>query len=743
MSKPWTVCPPISASPLDRIMKPAYPIRREVEACICGFAAALASTYFASGLMAAMGALAALCLEPRFASCALLGLVAAWMAARLCGFSRERLVDGEWLRGALLTSLALAWIATYWQWTPIKWAVAAMAAGILGCIASAAAEYVIGKATSLPALSVGFVCAASLIWIIFGGDVLADPCILQGSTVSSEPTWLPSCIAGFSRSFGAAFFLPKAMPGLLIAIAIGLRSRYALLAAAAGWTGGIAADEALRFLAPWLPAAGDFTYNSTLAGIAIAGCFFIPTWRSLLLSAASGALAIICWHASSALCSHGSPLRLFPVPFILSTWTILAALRMRKSLAGVIPSDNPSARPEDALQVWRERLIRDPGQGMPTLRPPFGGERVVTQGEGGPHTHRGLWQHALDFEIRDAAGAPAPPDTKTIEDYYTYRSPVLSPSSGWVVRVDDEVEDNPPGHHNLEQNWGNYVILRTDEGKHIMLAHFLRRGVVVVPGQYVMAGAFLGNCGNSGRSPLPHLHIHCQNSAHTGSSTMPFRLAPWVEHLASERHWHASGVPRVHTRLSAFTPDPWASRLFQSWRNGRSCYLIESASGISRVVTLETDFTDDGRWAFHVPEESAICYGTVELGALCLRGFRSRKQGLLSWMYIALARIPFTRDLGMRWSERIPSPHTSKWKSVFLPARAMTTRSRVSSLRGGDDRLESITLAVEWNDGRSSGTLDAELSLFHGLTRLAATTPAGNWSIIPHVTINQKNTATL
>jgi urea transporter len=713
-------------------MNPEHPVRRECEACASGFCAALASTFFASGPMAALGALAALCLAPHFAACALLGLMAAWIAGRLCGFSRERMGDGEWLRGALLTALAAAWIAAYWQWTPIKWVMAAAAAGVLGGVVSAAADYLFGRATSLPALSIGFVCAASVIWMIFGGDVLANPAVLQGSVMTGEPSWIPSRLAAFARSFGAVFFLPHAVAGLMIMIALGIRSRLALLAAIAGWAGGMVADETLRFLAPWLPVAGNYIYNSTLSGLAIAGCFFIPSWRSLLLSVAAGALAIIIWHAASAMCSYGSPLRLFPVPFLLSTWAILAAMRMRRLPAGIVPSDNPSARPEDSLQTRRERLLRDPGEGLPALRPPFGGERVVTQGEDGPHTHRGLWQHALDFEIRDASGSPAPPGAHAIDDYYTYRSPVISPASGWVVRVEDEVDDNPPGYHNIENNWGNFVILRTEAGLHIMLAHFLRHGLAVMPGQYVSAGAFLGSCGNSGRSPLPHLHLHCQNSAQTGAPTVPFRLAPWVEHLAGERRWHASGMPPANTRISAFISDPWATRLFQSWRNGGARYRIEPPSGMSRIVTLETDFTDDGRWSFRVPGESATCYGSVESGALCLRGCRTRKQGLLSWMCIALARVPFTRDLGLHWSETLPSPHASPWHGALFPPRVITTRSRVTALRGGADRLESITLSVEWTARRSAGTVEVELCLFRGLTRLVATTPAGTWRITRH-----------
>jgi murein DD-endopeptidase MepM/ murein hydrolase activator NlpD len=87
------------------------------------------------------------------------------------------------------------------------------------------------------------------------------------------------------------------------------------------------------------------------------------------------------------------------------------------------------------------------------------------------------------------------------------------------------VEDNPQGTANYGDNWGNYVMMRSVSGDHVLLAHLLQGSVAVEPGQRVTYTSFLGSVGNSGRSTVAHLHMHVQEAAFLGAPTKPFRLA--------------------------------------------------------------------------------------------------------------------------------------------------------------------------------------------------------------------------
>ncbi|HVI09694.1 MAG TPA: M23 family metallopeptidase [Candidatus Binatia bacterium] len=102
-------------------------------------------------------------------------------------------------------------------------------------------------------------------------------------------------------------------------------------------------------------------------------------------------------------------------------------------------------------------------------------------------------------------------------DYYCFGQPVYAPADGGVVETQNDLPDNMPGEMNSQQPLGNHVILDHGHNEFTFLAHFQFGSVAVVAGDHVIAGQFIGRCGNSGNSSEPHLHFHVQNSA------IPFR----------------------------------------------------------------------------------------------------------------------------------------------------------------------------------------------------------------------------
>lgn len=97
------------------------------------------------------------------------------------------------------------------------------------------------------------------------------------------------------------------------------------------------------------------------------------------------------------------------------------------------------------------------------------------------------------------------------EDYWAFGKPIYAVCDALVVDVITGVEDNKPGAMNPKQALGNSVTLLTDKGEYIVYAHFEMGTVKVVKGQQVKRGQQLGNCGNSGNSTEPHLHLHMQD----------------------------------------------------------------------------------------------------------------------------------------------------------------------------------------------------------------------------------------
>jgi murein DD-endopeptidase MepM/ murein hydrolase activator NlpD len=59
---------------------------------------------------------------------------------------------------------------------------------------------------------------------------------------------------------------------------------------------------------------------------------------------------------------------------------------------------------------------------------------------------------------------------------------------------------------------GNHVIIERDGGGYVLLAHLRAGSIQVGEGETVAVGHELGECGNSGNSTQPHVHVQVMDS---------------------------------------------------------------------------------------------------------------------------------------------------------------------------------------------------------------------------------------
>lgn len=120
------------------------------------------------------------------------------------------------------------------------------------------------------------------------------------------------------------------------------------------------------------------------------------------------------------------------------------------------------------------------------------------------------------------------PHTRPPQSYPGFGVPVLAPADGVVVRARNTARD-----HGARTSWpglalmmaegglmevtgrilGNHVVLDIGDGRYVALAHLRRGSVTVRRGDRVAAGQQIGECGNSGNSSEPHLHVQVMDSA--------------------------------------------------------------------------------------------------------------------------------------------------------------------------------------------------------------------------------------
>jgi urea transporter len=365
--------------------------------------------------------------------------------------------------------------------------------------------------------------------------------------------WLPYGANEFLSLLGATFFTIHPVAGAAVLAVITWRSRYlALLAVAATLVGQgmflLLDVNQQPLIITW---AG---FNMVLTAIAIGGIYTVPGLASFITAMLAAALTTLLLIAcQNLLFVHGLPL--IALPYIVVTLLFLLALRTRISVSPPWLATQPGM-PEENYERARLAQVRNGGiDSVPLLLPVFGRWQIY-QGFDGEHTHKPPWHHALDFYMTEE-GKSFSGDGARLEDFYCFGLPVVSPAHGQVVRVRDHLADNPPGDVDLRNNWGNLVLIRLGSGLHMLLAHLKQSSVKVKEGDWVEPGKPLAACGNSGRSPQPHLHLQVQRSAQLGSPTHPFHLCSLLHHRGnSASEYLVNTRPRLGDSVEAAVVDP-------------------------------------------------------------------------------------------------------------------------------------------------------------------------------------------
>jgi hypothetical protein len=107
----------------------------------------------------------------------------------------------------------------------------------------------------------------------------------------------------------------------------------------------------------------------------------------------------------------------------------------------------------------------------------------------------------------------------SVDDYYSWGQPVISPVDGVVRKIQDGEPDNPIGTSDEDNAFGNYVVIEAGPEEFVYLAHFKKDSVAVKEGDSIKAGELLGKSGNSGNTNGPHIHMHVQSQLTPYSGT--------------------------------------------------------------------------------------------------------------------------------------------------------------------------------------------------------------------------------
>ena len=141
-------------------------------------------------------------------------------------------------------------------------------------------------------------------------------------------------------------------------------------------------------------------------------------------------------------------------------------------------------------------------------------------------------------------------DGTRLEEHYCFGRDVHAPAAGMVIQAMGGEEDHQPGSFDPNRILGNHVVIQIDEGEYLFMAHMRRGSLKVRPGDQVEQGQLVGQCGNSGRSFTPHLHVHLQNSrAFPMAEGLPLRFSAYYADGEPTELGMPRGVEDVETEL--------------------------------------------------------------------------------------------------------------------------------------------------------------------------------------------------
>lgn len=489
-----------------------------------------------------------------------LSVITTNLAGFLLGYDRKVISKGIFGFNSLLVGLGLG---IYFK-PDLYLILVIIIAAILTLLVAVSLQGVIGK-YALPYLSVPFLIS---IWIMtlstreFTALGISERGIYTFNdlyTIGGDPLvriyewWnnlqLPRSLRIYFISLGSILFQYNLFSGIILATGLLLFSRISFTLSLLGFYTAYLFYEIIGANISEL-SYSYIGFNYILTSIAVGGFFIIPSSRSYLwVVLLIPMVAMITITLSRIFTLFSLPI--YSLPFNLVVLLFLYALKFRirpsATLSEVVIQHNS---PEKNLYAFHNDVIRFRHHKKVAVKLPFLGTWTVSQAHDGAFTHRDEFRHAWDFVITDTEEKQYRGSGDLLSDYYCYDKLVLAPADGTIEFVTDRVVDNVVGEVNLKDNWGNTVIIRHDDHLFTSLSHLKEGSVRVKEGDSVKAGEEIGRCGNSGRSPYPHLHFQVQETPYIGSVTLEYPISYHVCHSQGGFSLKSFTHPRQDDRVS-------------------------------------------------------------------------------------------------------------------------------------------------------------------------------------------------
>ncbi len=575
---------------------------------------------------------------------ALAGAVISTALAYGLKYNHHRIKSGFYGFNGILFGAAAAY---YCEMTPMYVAFVGVFILITFFI-STAMEHYLATEHNLPGLSLPFIISLDIFltfiktfdWVTFRINTI------DSGIVSAAP----ESIRLYLHSFGYILFQSNALAGLIIVIAILMFSRVLFVNSVFSFALNYFIISIL-YTEPTPMLIVQSSMNAILVAFALGGSLIIVSRKTLLLVSFATVITLIFnIFFTTVLQIHDLPV--FVLPFNLVVLATIYSLKFRQEHTDFVLLYFAPGSPEENYYYHQNRKSRFDRFRYIFPELPFFGEWKVSQGINGSITHTSEWRHAWDFVITDGDGKEHKGAGSSPEDYFCFNTPVVAPLDGEIVRVVSNVPDNEINNPNLKRNWGNTIVINHGYGLYSALSHLKEGTCEVKKGDHVRKGQTLARCGNSGRSPVPHLHFQFQLNDRVGEKTYLFPISQYFRSTTGGTDLAAFEYPAEGELVRNIESHSIIRKAFDlrigqefdvQWNlNGKdSTETWEVKVDALNVVTIESS---NGTVAYVHPKEKVFFMASV-IG---------NKHSALYYFYLLSISVPLGYGDGLKWKDQIP-----------------------------------------------------------------------------------------
>lgn len=539
---------------------------------------------------------------------------------------------------------------------------------------------------------------------------------------------LPAWLSLFFRALSAILFQNNVLAGFIIALGLLIHSRimFSVLAIA------FAATLGFNSLAHTYPDGISYYHlgsNVMMAAAAIGSFFLIPSWRSYLWAIITIPLTVLFINAMTKLFGD-LDLPVFSLPFCLTIFLFVGFFRLRINAGKLQLTAVQSYSPERNLYQFVNNSERLKDLNYISFNLPFMGEWSVSQGYDGSITHKADWGKALDFVIKDEEGNTYRYPGTQPEHFYCFNKPVLAVADGTVEEAVGYVEDNAIGEVNTTENWGNSIVIKHGYGLYSKVSHLKKDSLKVKPGDFVKQGDVLAMCGNSGRSPEPHLHFQVQATPFIGSKTLAYPFAYYLNGAASGQQLHSFDIPQENQTVAPLKINGYIKKAF-SFQPGYT--VIVSAGNRHEQFEVFTDALNQSY--FYSQSTGATAWFVNNGSSFYFTTFYGNRNSLLYLFYVAAYKVIFSDDEAVSVADSYPVQIAGRrallWLHDLLAPFYQFIRVRYSSRNRAHGQLITVEALQFQNDEQ---TMDAAIYLNGGsiqsfVVNIAQNQTEAKWTI--------------